>query len=321
MGLALLTVLTLDLVGALLAGLLVVYLVNMLAGVVRIPYLHNRYIKLVLVGVLASIVVTALTFAGIGISVFLRGGPDNLATLFTQLATIMDDLRGILPEAVVSYFPADADGVRATMAAWFRDNAEQIRLIGTDTLRIVVHVLAGLIIGGMIALRQATSLTRTKPLALALAQRADRLTTAFRRIMLAQVPISAINTVLSGIYLAVVLPLYGIDLPFVKTLIAITFIAGLLPVVGNLISNTAIFLVSMTHSFTLAAVSLGYLVIIHKLEYLLNARIVGSHINARAWELLIAMLVLEAIFGLSGLIMAPLAYAYVKYELSEQGLV
>ena len=33
---------------------------------------------------------------------------------------------------------------------------------------------------------------------------------------------------------------------------------------------------------------------IHKLEYFLNARIVGTQIRARAWELLIAMLAMEA---------------------------
>jgi hypothetical protein len=32
--------------------------------------------------------------------------------------------------------------------------------------------------------------------------------------------------------------------------------------------------------------------VIHKLEYFLNARIVGIQINARAWELLIAMLLI-----------------------------
>src|SRR5207237_275753 len=121
------------------------------------------------------------------------------------------------------------------------------------------------------------------------------------RIILAQVPISAINTTLTAIYLAVVLPHFGIHLPFTKTLIAVTFMAGLLPVVGNLISNTAIFLVSLSNSFAVAATSLAYLIVIHKLEYFLNARIVGNRINARAWELLIAMLVFESAFGISGL--------------------
>ncbi|HUG33529.1 MAG TPA: hypothetical protein VMJ90_02075, partial [Anaerolineales bacterium] len=68
---------------------------------------------------------------------------------------------------------------------------------------------------------------------------------------------------------------------------AVTFIVGLLPVVGNLISNTAITIISFAHSFEIAVASLTYLVVIHKLEYFLNARIVGMRINARAYEILV----------------------------------
>jgi predicted PurR-regulated permease PerM len=61
--------------------------------------------------------------------------------------------------------------------------------------------------------------------------------------------------------------------------------------------------------------------VIHKLEYFLNARIIGSRIRARAWELLMAMLVMEATFGLAGLIAAPIYYAYLKNELTAKELV
>jgi predicted PurR-regulated permease PerM len=56
-------------------------------------------------------------------------------------------------------------------------------------------------------------------------------------------------------------------------------------------------------------------------EYFLNARIVGNRINARAWELLVAMLAMEAAFGIYGVIAAPLYYAYVKDELAERGVI
>ncbi len=321
MGVALIAVMQLRLLAALLAGLLVFQLVHMSARVVRIPYVDNRRAKVLFVAVLAIVVVTALTFAGVGIGVFLRKGPDNLAAMLSQIAIIVEDLRRILPEDIVTYLPADADGVKKAVAEWFREHAAEVRTIGTDTLRAIAHVLIGLIIGAMVALHEAAPQSHSTPFVRALSQRTHRLAEAFRRVMLAQVPISAINTTLTAIYLAVVLPYFGVNLPFKKTLIAVTFIAGLLPVVGNLISNTAIFLVSLSHSFGLAGVSLGYLVVIHKLEYFLNARIVGTRINAKAWELLIAMLVLEATFGIPGLIVAPLMYAYIKLELAEQGLL
>jgi len=321
MGLTLIAVMQLHLVAALLAGLLVFQLVHMLADAVRIPHINNRYAKVLFVTLLAIVVVTALTFLGIGTGVFLRRGPDNLVTLLTQLGAIVDDLRRILPEDIVAYLPPDADSIKRMVAAWFRAHAADIRNIGTNTLRTMVHVIIGLLIGALVALHEATPRAQPTPFSRALMLRARRLAVAFRRIMLAQAPISAINTVLTTIYLVGVLPYFGIHLPFTKTLIAITFIAGLLPVVGNLISNTAIFLVSLTHSFALGAASLAYLVVIHKLEYFLNARIVGTRINAKAWELLIAILLLESIFGIPGLIMAPLTYAYIKHELTEEGLI
>jgi predicted PurR-regulated permease PerM len=104
-------------------------------------------------------------------------------------------------------------------------------------------------------------------------------------------------------------------------LIAVTFIAGLLPVIGNLISNTAIVVVSLSVSPVLAVSSLLFLIAIHKLEYFVNAHVMGTQIRARAWELLVAMLVMEAVFGIAGLVAAPIYYAYLKNELAARQLI
>ena len=60
---------------------------------------------------------------------------------------------------------------------------------------------------------------------------------------------------------------------------------------------------------------------IHKFEYFVNARIVGSQINAAAWELLLAMIVMEAAFGLPGVIAVPVFYAYGKAEVAARRLI
>ncbi len=101
----------------------------------------------------------------------------------------------------------------------------------------------------------------------------------------------------------------------------LTFLFGLLPVIGNLISNTLVFASALSISLGVALGALLYLVIIHKFEYFLNARIVGGRINASSWEILIAMLVFEAAFGLIGVVAAPIYYAYLKSELKQAGLV
>jgi len=104
-------------------------------------------------------------------------------------------------------------------------------------------------------------------------------------------------------------------------MIVVTFVVGLLPVLGNLISNCVVVIVGLSHSFDVALASLAFLVVIHKLEYFLNARIVGSRIGSRAWELLVAMLVMEAAFGISGVVAAPIYYAFLKDELVSRGLL
>jgi len=92
-------------------------------------------------------------------------------------------------------------------------------------------------------------------------------------------------------------------------------------VVGNLVSNAMIVVVSLTQSVAAAGLSLAWLVAIHKLEYFLNAHIIGNRIRAQAWELLLAMLTLEALFGLAGLVSAPVLYAQLKHALQERGLL
>jgi predicted PurR-regulated permease PerM len=92
-------------------------------------------------------------------------------------------------------------------------------------------------------------------------------------------------------------------------------------VIGNLISNTAVTIAGLSISLGVGVAALAFLVLIHKLEYFLNARIVGTQIRSRAWELLIAMLVMEAAFGLAGLVAGPIYYAYLKRELEVRDLI
>jgi len=160
-----------------------------------------------------------------------------------------------------------------------------------------------------------------RPFAAALGGRVRRFAEAFERVVLAQLEISAVNTTLTAVYLFGLVPLLAERLPFSTTLVLVTFLAGLLPVVGNLISNTAIVVLSFGVAPWLALVSLGFLVAIHKLEYLVNARIVGNRIGAEAWEIFLSIVVFEVAFGIPGVVLAPIAYAWVKGELREKSLV
>jgi predicted PurR-regulated permease PerM len=202
-----------------------------------------------------------------------------------------------------------------------RTHARDLELAGRNFGTTLAHILIGMVIGAIVCVREARGEAQRSVLLQEAAQRVRTLARAFRGVVFAQVKISAINTALTAIYLVGVLPMVGVHLPFAKTMIAATFVAGLLPVVGNLISNTIIVIVSLSNSLTTAIASLIFLIAIHKLEYFLNARIVGAQINASAWELLCAMLVFESAYGLPGLVAAPIFYAYVKAEMRDLGLI
>ena len=321
MAAALLLTLTLHLLPALLSGLLVVQLVHLLAPRFVIGRLDHNWAKVLVVSLITLIVLGALGGFAAGVVLYLRS-EGGLAGLLTKMAEVIENARQLLPIWAAGWLPqGDKTGIRVELVDWLRTHALDIRKLSGDAGRVLLHFMIGLVIGSFIALRQARDDQTLAPMAQAMCERIHRLADGFRRVVFAQVRISALNALLTAIYLMLVLPAFGVQLPFTKTMIVVTFVVGLLPVLGNLVSNTVIVIISLSHSPYIAAASLAFLVVIHKLEYFVNARIIGRQIQARVWELLIAMVVMEAAFGVQGVIAAPIIYAYVKKELSDRELV
>lgn len=313
---ALLLVMHANLVAALLAGLLLYSLVDVLA-----PRLTHSRRDALAVAILSAIIVLTLTGAIWALVRFLSVDSSTIERLLDHAADIIDKSRAQLPGWISDYLPNGVEELGTTLIAALREHAQMAQRLGTDILRTLLHIVIGLVIGAMVALYRAISRPNRRPLASALIDRARTLQQSFAQFIFAQIQISLINTILTAIYLLVVMPLLNQHLPLSKTLVAITFIAGLLPVLGNLISNTAIVIASLSVSLPIAIVSLFYLVVIHKLEYFLNARIIGARIQAAAWELLTVMLVMETLYGIPGVIAGPIFYAYLKRELSSAELV
>lgn len=239
-----------------------------------------------------------------------------------QMARVLSETKAALPNWAEGWLPPDAETLKDKAVYWLSTHAAEVGSAGGAFGIGLVHVLIGLVIGAMISLHtEANDPQQSRPLANALLGEIRAFSQAFNRIVTAQAWISTVNTALTSIYLLVILPLAGIELPLVKTMILVTFVMGFIPIVGNLISNTAITVISLSHSFGAAVTSLSFLVVIHKVEYFLNARIVGGQIQARAWEILIAMLLMERIAGVPGMVVSPILYAYIKDGLRKRGLV
>ncbi len=319
-GCALLLVLQKGLVAALFAGLLTYSLVHLLAPSLG-KQISGRRARVIAVTGLGILIVALLSLASWGTISFFRSDAGSVSFLLQKMADIIEASRHQMPEWLKGHIPASADALGALIIEWLRAHATEAKFLGQEAGRTIVHLIVGMIIGAMVALHDDATQSRYLPLANALRGRLLNLSDAFRRIVFAQVRIAALNAVITAIFLLIALPCAGIHLPLSKSLVAITFFAGLLPVVGNLISNSVLVIVALSHSLNIALVSLLFMIVIHKLEYFANAKIIGTQINARAWELLIAMLVMESIFGLPGVVAAPVLYAYLKKELMDAELV
>lgn len=317
-GLSVFLVLRFHLLPAVFAGLAVHVLTVKLAR--RLPRNWGGWTHEIALAALAVLVIFGLIGAVLGLWSFLNGN-GGMGALLDAAAGTLEKLRRAVSPTIAAYLPATVDELHAQIAGMMRDHGQKISSVGMAGAKTFVHVLFGMVVGGLTALHQFSDCTGWPPLASALYARAQSLANAFDKVVFAQVKISALNTLLTALYLLVVLPLCGVTMPLLTVIIPLTFVAGLLPVVGNLISNTAIVLISLGISPGVALASLLFLVAIHKLEYFTNARIVGGEVHARAWELLCAMLALEAFFGVAGLVAAPVAYAWLKSEMKMKSMI
>jgi predicted PurR-regulated permease PerM len=134
---------------------------------------------------------------------------------------------------------------------------------------------------------------------------------SFATVMGAQITISLINTVLTAVFVL------AVRLPDAPLLIALTFLCGLLPIVGNLVSNTIIVCVAFTVSLKIALIALIFLIAIHKLEYFLNSKIIGDRIRNPIWLMLLALIVGERLMGIPGMVLAPVVLNYLRVEMSK----
>jgi len=315
---AVIFVLRFHLIPAVFAGLTVYVLTLKLSR--HLPTNMNRVARQVALGVVVICVMTCLTGLAATVWSFI-GSSQGIGALLTTVMDTLGTLRRTLPPSVADVLPTTIEGLRQQLAEILTEHVQKISLVGFGSLKLFAHVLLGMVVGGMAAVHHFREHHQLPPLTAALRSRLRVLVTAFDKVVLAQVKISALNTVFTALYLLVLLPLFGIHLPMATILVLLTFAVGMLPVVGNLVSNTFIVVISLGVSPGVGIASLVFLVLIHKAEYFMNARIVGNEVQATAWELLSAMLILESAFGIAGLVAAPVVYAWLKAEVKERGVI
>jgi len=252
---------------------------------------------------------------------------------------------GFFIKSAVDSLPRIADKAIPLIINWAKDHKielpftdyDSLKDIATDAVKSQVHYLSGfarfargatsqsayLLIGCVMAmgifLNPRLELGREQHripnnlYSLCCDQIAERVTTfynCFATVMGAQVVISAINTVFTSIFVVC------IHLPNALVVIGMTFLCGLLPILGNLISNSILVGIAFTESPKVALIALGYLVVIHKFEYFLNGKIIGDRIKNPLWLTLLALILGERLMGIPGMMLAPVVLSYVQLESS-----
>ncbi|MBI4424823.1 MAG: AI-2E family transporter [Elusimicrobia bacterium] len=202
--------------------------------------------------------------------------------------------------------------VREAFLAAVKENALAVtRMTGLYTKRFF-HVLAGVIIAVLCFFGESEPARGASLYDVLRAEVHDRFRTfmlSFEKVFGAQIIISGINTTITAIFLATA------GIPHMAFLVPATFILGLLPLIGGILSNTLIVSSALTVSPSMASIALIFLIVIHKAEYFLNSRIVGGSIDSPMWLTLIGILVGELIMGVPGIILAPAILHYIRVEL------
>jgi predicted PurR-regulated permease PerM len=263
------------------------------------------------------------------------------------LAAVAYGLGWVINQAVQSTLPDIADRAIPLVIDWAKKHNielpftdfDSLKDLASETVKNQVHYLAGaakvargattqlafLLIGAVVAmsiflnprfeLNRSANAPPKNFYSACCDQIAERFSTFYRSfatVMGAQIIISAINTVFTTIFVLIVHLRHG------PVVIGITFLCGLLPVVGNLISNTIIVGIAFIDSPGAALAALIFLVFIHKLEYFLNGKIIGHRIHNPLWLTLLALILGERLMGVPGMILAPVVLHYVKVETSTQ---
>lgn len=303
----------------LLPGILGVGLGFMFVSQLRQAPLSVRPSPAVAAGLVILVPVLSLVLLGLNAKGLSLMALSQYKELLEHMSTTVLDIRQKLPPDLAKLLPEGSSAAQHWLAEHLRSQAGLVAQAGKSSLHGALLAFVGLIVGSLMAVAPRTK--RAGPLTLELRDRAAHFYEAFRQIVTAQVWIAGFNAVLTAVFLLGVLPLFDVSMPYTGALVGLTFLAGLVPIVGNLLCNVILTLVGVSVSPMVGLSCLLFLIAIHKFEYFINAKVVGSKTSTSVWELLAVMFAAEAVLGVVGLVAGPLYYAYLKKELASAKLI
>lgn len=233
----------------------------------------------------------------------------------------LNDIRTYVPKVVGKHLPQDVAQINVLMeqaGALFGKNALGF---GATSMHLLFQFLFALLIAATCCTRPDFDTSSYKPFRREWLNRIHEYSECFAQLMTAQMYVALWNAFCTGIFLYAILPIMGVELSFREALIVFTLFISLIPALGNIVANSVMAFLCLPHGAAIVLLAVVFLFLIHKAEYIINARIIGKNVKATVPEMLMAILIGECLFGLPGLILGPVSYAYLKMYLIKQELV
>ena len=164
---AMFLVLSLHLLSALLAGLLVYELVHVLARPIE-KRLVSKAARLIALATLAMLTIVVIVLLIFGLLAFFRSDTGNLDVLIEKLRHIIIDARTKLPPWVAESLPVTTDDLKSFAADWLGEHSKEVQLLGKEATHLFVRGLVGMVIGALVSLREGPPIRQMRPLAAAL---------------------------------------------------------------------------------------------------------------------------------------------------------
>ncbi|TAM22777.1 MAG: hypothetical protein EPN60_16370, partial [Nevskiaceae bacterium] len=132
--LALIFVLKAHLLPALLAGLMVYSLVQLLTPRLKITSLGGEGRRWLAVLMVASAVIAGMAALGFGVASFFRASDESIPALFQRMAEIIDQSRDRFPDWLLASLPDNAEDLRRSATDWLRVHAQSLQTASTEFL-------------------------------------------------------------------------------------------------------------------------------------------------------------------------------------------
>lgn len=257
---------------------------------------------------LAIFLVTGLLLAFIFVT-FIRLGVERIPLLFDRAIPRLDELT----RRFGLDLPDNVQELRVLILTELKQNARAVESASGLLTRGFFQIVTAVVVAILRYLAAPKPRDERRGLDVELVRecraRGERFAASFERVMSAQVMIAAINGLIAAVFLV------GFQIPFRTMLTLTAFVCGMIPIAGNLISNTLIVAAALTRSDHLALLALVFLVVVHKGGYFLTGKIVGARTETPTWAILLGLLVGEATMGVTGVILAPTLIHYAREEL------